>query len=155
PRPDALGATAGDRRASEDGPGIASAGEVREPGSVRGRHGAGDRPAVALDGGVAPGAAPMAPSARRGNEPQRAQLDENRSAGWRLGQTRARIELVEQRVALLRERVRELEQRGDTENAERQRRILARFENRLAELRTEERDFEAEARRDGTLGEAE
>src|SRR5690606_38094784 len=106
-------------------------------------------------GGVARVAAPpTSPPASPGIEPQRAEMEASRSAGWRLGRTRARIALIEPRIARLREMVEQFEQRGDAEGAERQRRVLTRFENRLAELRTEERDFEAQAQRDGTLGEA-
>ncbi len=78
--------------------------------------------------------------------------DAEQSAGWRLGQVRARIELVETRVMHLREAVATVERGGDEAAIERQRTVLRRFEARLNELRAEEPALEAQARQDGTLG---
>jgi hypothetical protein len=82
-------------------------------------------------------------------------IEAGHSAGWRLGYTRGRIAVIEPRIARLREVLADLEARGDATAVERQRAILQRFENRLASLRQEETELEAEARRDGTLGEVE
>lgn len=81
--------------------------------------------------------------------------DAERSAGWRLGQARARIELVQTRVTHLRQAVADAERGGDEAATERQRTILRRFEARLTALRAEEPALEAQARQDGTLGDVE
>lgn len=49
----------------------------------------------------------------------------------------------------------ELSASGNSDAAERQRAVLARFERRLEELRTEETELAAEAEREGTLDEVE
>lgn len=93
------------------------------------------------------------PSVLPGPEPQGGTPDADRSAGWRLGQARARIAIVEPRIARMRELIAGFEERGETEAAQRQRVIMQRFETRLGELRTEETALAAQAQSDGTLGE--
>ncbi len=140
------------RSASAGSLGLApDAPEVREP---RRRP-----PPLVQDGGVAavppglPGGRTREPAPPR-VEAQGAQADAEQTTGWRLGQTRARIGIVEARVARMREAIASFEERGETENAERQRRILTRFETRLEELRTEQSELEPQARADGTIGDA-
>ncbi len=94
-----------------------------------------------------------APSVLPGPEAQGGTPDAERSAGWRLGQARARIATVEPRIARMRELIAGFEERGETEAAQRQRVIMQRFETRLAELRTEETELATQAQSDGTLGE--
>lgn len=131
-----------------------SSGEPSTADRDRARHATAAR--LAADGGVRPRRRPPieqgdpAPS-RRGE--LRQGLNADRSAGWRLGRARARIALVESRVARMRDAMAELERRG--ESAERQQVVLRRFETRLADLREEETELEAQATEDGTLGDVE
>jgi hypothetical protein len=79
-----------------------------------------------------------------------------RSAGWRLGQTRARIELIETRITRLQEAVANIEALGDEAPegmAEAQRRVLERFERRLASLQEHATELSAEAAADGSAAE--
>jgi hypothetical protein len=88
-------------------------------------------------------------------DPRRFDPHRDRSAGWRLGRARAQTEIVQERIASLRERFAEHTQAGNVDLAVQQREIIQRFENRLTLLREETRTLEAEATADGTIGEAE
>jgi len=150
-------------RLGEPGPrGVArrggSAGSGGLAGSGAGPSGAGPRaPAVPADAGVLarvpPGAAPPGEpaSAPEPELPGNAH-DNEHSSGWRLGQARRRIAILEPRVARYRAALRGLdEQRRASPGAERQRTVLERTEQRLNELREQERELSAAARTDGTL----
>ncbi len=76
------------------------------------------------------------------------------SAGWRLGQNRHHLEIVQPRIAHMQELIRGFEERGETAAAEQQRTILQRFQTRLDELRAEQTVLTTQAQQDGTLGEA-
>lgn len=128
------------------GTATAEGGEPSEPA-----RGLGQAASAYADAGVALESARLSTRGRF----RRDESAEGRSAGWRLGRTRARIELAETRVAQLREAVANFENNGEDELAERQRAVLRRFENRLASLRQEEVELEAEATREGSLGDVE
>ena len=108
------------------------------------------------DGGVrrprAPDPAERPPTVNTHGALQESPEDAERSAGWRLGQARARIEMVETRVSHLRENLAAAERGGDPAATEQQRTILRRFEARLTALRAQEPALEEQARQDGTLG---
>jgi len=147
--------TAGEPREARAGHGTSVGGAADPPMREAPRPVAHARSAYG-DGGVPRRTRP----ARTTGESTRGQLrrDEasaSRSAGWRLGQARARIDLVQTRVTRLQEAVAELEGRGQSEAAERQRVVLRRFETRLGQLREEETELEAQATQDGTIGEVE
>lgn len=118
---------------------------------------AGSRQAdVPGDGGVrhprVPDPADRPPTVNTHGALQESPEDAERSAGWRLGQARARIEMVETRVSHLRETLAAAERGGDPAATEQQRTILRRFEARLTALRAQEPALEEQARQDGTLG---
>lgn len=108
---------------------------------------------VALPSGLPGGQARM--PAPRVPENQRAVADSEETTGWRLGQARQRISVLEPRIERMQALVAGFEERGETAAAERQRTIMQRFETRLGELRTEVTDLEAQATADGTLRDAE
>lgn len=143
------------RRASHAGGPGSSSGSATE-GRATARRGAGP-----VDGGplgqVPTGAAAPAARAPSGNDeelPGNA-TDHEHSAGWRLGQARRRISILEPRLARYRARVQTLRDEGDTALAERQQAVVERIERRMGELRTQERELADAARADGTLDEAE
>lgn len=80
--------------------------------------------------------------------------DEDHSAGWRLGQTRARIEILEGLVERYQTAYDGFVAEGNTDTATRQRVTLDRVTGRLARTRELETELRQEARGDGTLGEA-
>jgi hypothetical protein len=137
--------------------GSASEGEG-SGGSVASREG----PRVVGDGGVATRPVlptPVGPIQANRTVPARADVPRSadaaqQSSGWRLGQTRRQLEVIQPRIAMLRRALADLEQRGDAAAIEQQRAVVQRFENRLTELREDQMRFEEEARRDGTLAEA-
>jgi hypothetical protein len=141
-----------------------SAGAAGGARSGRGADAVGDGGVGSGSTGAGPAARPVLPTPSGPVEadrtappievPRSAEASE-RSAGWRLGQTRALIEVAQSRVTRLREVLAQLEQRGDAAAVERQRAVVERFDTRLSELRADLTDLETEARRDGTLGEAE
>lgn len=82
--------------------------------------------------------------------------DHEQSSGWRLGQARRRISMLESRVERYRANLRDLDPSGPASlSAERQRSLLERTEARLRELREQERELAAMARSDGTISDAE
>ena len=149
--------------ADDDGATVA-AGHASHAGRIGG--GDGERatttrgaPAIDADAGVLARVprlgAPRTAGARAGNDeelPGNAS-DVERSSGWRLGQTRRRMAILEPRIERLRGIVADLEARGETALAERQRAVLERTERRMGELREEADELGATAQRDGTLGE--
>lgn len=80
--------------------------------------------------------------------------DSRRSAGWRLGQARRRIELLEPRVTQYQALVDRFEAEGQPELAERQRAVLDRTRTRLESVRADQTRLQEEAEADGTAGDA-
>ncbi len=120
------------------------------------------RNAAAADDAGAPLPRPVRPTPTGPIEPSRTVPRElpnsaqaaDRSAGWRLGRTRRQLEIIQPRIAQLHAVLADLEQRGDAAAIAHQQTVIQRFETRLAELRADQAELEAQARRDGTLGEA-
>ena len=81
--------------------------------------------------------------------------DEAESAGWRLGRARRRIELLEDRAARTEAIRARLESEGRTDVAARQQRVIDRTRARLEETRASLSELETEARREGSLADAE
>jgi len=116
------------------------------------------------DGGVAAVAEPRVavrteprpgPSARqqtpdRGE--QRADQGQEETAGWRLGQARRRIQILQQREQTYQAAVDRFVAEGREDVAARQRAVLQRVQGRLAQMRETEQELQAEAESDGTLG---
>jgi hypothetical protein len=137
-----------ERRASHDSIGFGPEDSSERSARVRPRR-------VLEDGGVAPTGLPIRANRTRPpvgapDLPRNARAAEE-TAGWRLGQARHHISIIEPRIAAMEQLVRDFEARGDTAAAERQRTILQRFQNRLTELREDEVQLEADARNDGSL----
>ena len=106
---------------------------------------------------VAPRTAPARASSPDGRDigrgiPRSAE-DADQSAGWRLGQARRRISILERREALYQAAVDRFVQEGNTDNEVRQRAILERVQRRLEGLREREQELATEADAEGTLGE--
>lgn len=74
------------------------------------------------------------------------------SAGWRLGQARRRIAILEDSERLYQSAVDRFVAEGNAETAERQRAVLERVQRRLEEFRTQERELAQEAQAEGTMG---
>ncbi len=138
-------------RASHDSIGFGSSDSDSDPRSAS----AGGARRLVADGGMPPPPSPLPRSGRTAppivDMPGNAQ-DSEHSAGWRLGQTRHNLEIIQPRIAHMEQLVQDFEARGDTAAAEQQRRILERFQNRLTELRQDETELEAQARQDDSLG---
>lgn len=97
---------------------------------------------------LAAGPSPVAvdPDARQ----LRARAEAQQSAGWRLGATRRRIEVLSNRLDEMNARVAEFESTGRAELAERQRGVIERFDTRLEELREMEGQLATRAAEDGS-----
>jgi hypothetical protein len=74
--------------------------------------------------------------------------------GFRVGVARRRIEIIESRRRNMIQLAEGFERDGNTELAERQRSVIARFDERLEEMRGELGTLESGARSDGTIGDA-
>ena len=143
------------------GGGIEAAGGTPTEGSV----GSSGRRRLVGDGGVArvalrpeppegegsPGVGPNGVRIQRGI--QRGDPDADRSAGWRLGQARRRISILEGREQLYQDAVDRFIAEGRQDTAARQRTTLERVQRRLVEFREQEAELLTEAEDDGTLGE--
>ncbi|MFK7986492.1 MAG: hypothetical protein AB8I08_10700 [Sandaracinaceae bacterium] len=81
--------------------------------------------------------------------------DAERSNGWRAGQRRRQVEVLEARVERLREAVGQLREEGRSDLADRQQSIVERIDARADEVREELGELRAAAQADGTLAEAE
>ncbi len=155
--PDARVARVGGGAADGAGGGGASA-DGAEPGgapaSARRRRGSGDggvphvglrpdepRPAVDPETGV-----------RTSRGIPREDPGAHESAGWRLGQARRRIAILEDSERLYQSAVDRFLAEGNAETAERQRVVLERVQRRLEEFRTDERELLQEAQAEGTMG---
>jgi len=79
--------------------------------------------------------------------------DADHSAGWRLGQARARIEILEGLVARYQAAYDGFVADGNTDLATRQRATLDRVTTRLAGMRELETELLLEAQGDGTMDE--
>ncbi len=83
----------------------------------------------------------------------RSDPDADRSAGWRLGQTRRRVALLESRVTLYQDAVDRFVAEGRDDLAGRQRAVLERIQRRVVEFREEEAELLEAAQAEGTMGE--
>ncbi|HHH30481.1 MAG TPA: hypothetical protein ENK57_19365 [Polyangiaceae bacterium] len=79
--------------------------------------------------------------------------DADRSSGWRLGQARRRIALLEARAGTYQEAVDRFVEAGNAQLAERQRAVLERVQGRIAEFRSQESELLEAAEADGTMDE--
>ena len=103
--------------------------------------------------GAVPAGSPGRGTGRTPEELPGNATDTEHTSGWRLGQSRRRIVILQSRLARLHAQLELLEQQGRTDVAARQRAVLDRFEARLGEMRAEEQELLPLAERDGTMGE--
>ncbi|MCA9604505.1 MAG: hypothetical protein KC619_02850 [Myxococcales bacterium] len=141
------------------GGGAEPGGDV-EPGGATSSNG---RRRIVGDGGVPQVALhvdPSEPTAGRTNDNglptsrgiPREDPGANESAGWRLGQARRRIAILEERVQVYQGLVDRFIAEGNTETAERQRAVLDRVQRRVTEFREQEQQLVREAETEGTMG---
>lgn len=143
------GGPSGGGGASGGGDGREASGRIRR---FRGDGGvdAVEEPRVAVRTEPRPGSRPARQQTNR--DEQNADEDASHTAGWRLGQARRRIEILEQREQTYRAAVDRFVEEGRDDTAARQRRVLQRVQGRLVEMRETEQELQAEAEADGTLG---
>lgn len=94
---------------------------------------------------------PIAPPGEAPDEPRSPAVPDVGTHGFQVGVARRRVELLESRIARMRERVEALEEENPA-LAARQRAVLERIEGRLGEVREEQSRLTEAARADGTLG---
>lgn len=95
---------------------------------------------------------PTASGVRPSRGIPREALDEGQSSGWRLGQARRRIAILEDRERVYQAAVDRFVADGNEETAARQRVVLERVQSRLVEIREDEARLAGEAAADGTMG---
>jgi len=129
------------------GPGGATTGSRRSAGADGGVAVA--RIAPRVDDPDAPRTGPTGVPTSRGLP--RADPDENRSSGWRLGQARRRVAILEGRVDLYQSAVDRLVAEGRNDVAERQRAVIERVRGRITDFRAQEAELLEQAEADGTM----
>ena len=82
----------------------------------------------------------------------RSDPDADQSSGWRLGQARRRLAILESRVTMYQAAVDRLVAEGRDDVAQRQRGVLERVQRRVVEFREQEAELLEAAQADGTMG---